>query len=530
MQTTFKPPTSTNLVTVNNGSVQMPSPIPTSQVHLATISTPVVSGPILSSQPIQPTHFNYSNHAPLLQFSPNGQVYHAFNAVQPIGPMSVVNVAGPIYPHFASAFSVPHYATHAPVSCYPPAIYQPAGPLLQPMQDPFLIHKPIPFHPSSLHHVSGNPLYASQTQAPTATSTASLHGENVGFPQIFQQTPVTNKPQTVLFQTVTRPDSSMATLAFVHPNVHQQTNGASNLEPFTLPDLRTSAVNVSQTPIAAPSFAVPTENQVTINPLEHSCKGVQCSPEEPLISEPSTTFSERQVSCSTGSQTLSTNNKHSTPVVTVRPQVTKFVKTSSELKKRKGLYMPSVQDKSCGTMTSNSASSTRLTEPKSTTFQKQKKSILMTPNRSNIVKHNHKTTNKQILNSNIAIPCSTNNTTICVTASESIPRPLPLKKPTKKKFFHGWAWEGEPREQYVYISVSASFELIITFKVSFFTIALFQNEDPPCLRKCYSAIRHIEGDIIRTRDCVLLRSGPRKTDLPFVAKIAALWETPGEGQ
>lgn len=39
-------------------------------------------------------------------------------------------------------------------------------------------------------------------------------------------------------------------------------------------------------------------------------------------------------------------------------------------------------------------------------------------------------------------------------------------------------------------------------------------------------MRHIEGDTIRVRDCVLLKSGPRKTDLPFVAKITALWESP----
>jgi hypothetical protein len=54
----------------------------------------------------------------------------------------------------------------------------------------------------------------------------------------------------------------------------------------------------------------------------------------------------------------------------------------------------------------------------------------------------------------------------------------------------------------------------------------FQNEEQPYLRKCFPAIRHNEGDIIKVRDCVLLRSGPRKTDLPFVAKIAALWENP----
>lgn len=56
-----------------------------------------------------------------------------------------------------------------------------------------------------------------------------------------------------------------------------------------------------------------------------------------------------------------------------------------------------------------------------------------------------------------------------------------------------------------------------------------QNEEQPYLRKCYPAIRHNEGDIIKVRDCVLLRSGPRKTDLPFVAKISAFWETPEDG-
>lgn len=55
---------------------------------------------------------------------------------------------------------------------------------------------------------------------------------------------------------------------------------------------------------------------------------------------------------------------------------------------------------------------------------------------------------------------------------------------------------------------------------------LFQNDELPLVRTCYSAMRHKEGDIVRVRDCVLLRSGPKKTDLPFVAKIAALWEDP----
>lgn len=43
-------------------------------------------------------------------------------------------------------------------------------------------------------------------------------------------------------------------------------------------------------------------------------------------------------------------------------------------------------------------------------------------------------------------------------------------------------------------------------------------------------MKHTSGDVLRPRDCVLLKSGPRKADLPFVAKIAALWENPDDGK
>lgn len=49
------------------------------------------------------------------------------------------------------------------------------------------------------------------------------------------------------------------------------------------------------------------------------------------------------------------------------------------------------------------------------------------------------------------------------------------------------------------------------------------------VRKCYPAMMHETGDKIVVRDCVLLKAGPRKNDLPFVAKIASLWENPEDG-
>lgn len=59
---------------------------------------------------------------------------------------------------------------------------------------------------------------------------------------------------------------------------------------------------------------------------------------------------------------------------------------------------------------------------------------------------------------------------------------------------------------------------------------LFQSDDTVVTRTCYPAMRHAEGDIIQPRDCVLLKSGQRKGDLPFVAKISALWENPEDGK
>ena len=43
-------------------------------------------------------------------------------------------------------------------------------------------------------------------------------------------------------------------------------------------------------------------------------------------------------------------------------------------------------------------------------------------------------------------------------------------------------------------------------------------------------MRHSEGDIVKPRHCILLASGHRKKDLPFVAKVTALYENPEDGE
>lgn len=41
---------------------------------------------------------------------------------------------------------------------------------------------------------------------------------------------------------------------------------------------------------------------------------------------------------------------------------------------------------------------------------------------------------------------------------------------------------------------------------------------------------HDCGDIIKPGDCVLLRAGSKKNELPYVAKVASLWENPEDGK
>ncbi|XP_044150504.1 bromo adjacent homology domain-containing 1 protein [Bufo gargarizans] len=55
------------------------------------------------------------------------------------------------------------------------------------------------------------------------------------------------------------------------------------------------------------------------------------------------------------------------------------------------------------------------------------------------------------------------------------------------------------------------------------------NEPEPALRRSYQAVER-NGEIIRVRDTVLLKSGPRKKSMPYVAKISALWEDPKSGE
>lgn len=57
---------------------------------------------------------------------------------------------------------------------------------------------------------------------------------------------------------------------------------------------------------------------------------------------------------------------------------------------------------------------------------------------------------------------------------------------------------------------------------------IWQGDDETVLRQCYEGVER-DGEVIRVRDTVLLRSGPRKKSLPYVAKISCLWMEPRSG-
>ncbi|XP_056620491.1 bromo adjacent homology domain-containing 1 protein [Triplophysa dalaica] len=81
------------------------------------------------------------------------------------------------------------------------------------------------------------------------------------------------------------------------------------------------------------------------------------------------------------------------------------------------------------------------------------------------------------------------------------------KKVDQQQVTNGWRPVGEPTEKEVFIA----------------------GDDETVLRQCYEGVER-DGEVIRVRDTVLLRSGPRKKSLPYVAKISCLWMEPRSGE
>lgn len=76
------------------------------------------------------------------------------------------------------------------------------------------------------------------------------------------------------------------------------------------------------------------------------------------------------------------------------------------------------------------------------------------------------------------------------------------------RWSNGWSWEGS----------------------SYSSVVHMGSDDVGVQRQCYPAMRHRQGDVIRVRDCILLKSGTKVKDLPFVAKVSALWQNDDDGE
>lgn len=86
--------------------------------------------------------------------------------------------------------------------------------------------------------------------------------------------------------------------------------------------------------------------------------------------------------------------------------------------------------------------------------------------------------------------------------SNNIDQAANIKVAKKRSFQGSWSLLGVPEEKVIYL----------------------RDDEPPRRLICYPAIKHVEGDVIQVRDSVLLRSGAKKNDLPFIAKVCAFWE------
>ncbi|KAK0144750.1 Bromo adjacent y domain-containing 1 protein [Merluccius polli] len=81
------------------------------------------------------------------------------------------------------------------------------------------------------------------------------------------------------------------------------------------------------------------------------------------------------------------------------------------------------------------------------------------------------------------------------------------KRVSRCRATNGWRPVGVPVEREVFIA----------------------GDEETAPRRCYEGVER-DGEVIHVRDTVLLRSGPRKKSLPYVAKISALWEDPKTGE
>lgn len=107
---------------------------------------------------------------------------------------------------------------------------------------------------------------------------------------------------------------------------------------------------------------------------------------------------------------------------------------------------------------------------------------------------------------------------------------IPRKSTAAPRWSNGWHWEGEPFKGKVFLNVSALGIMSQNRNILIGHPSQRQSDDVQVIRTRYPAMRHDSGDVIQPGDCVLLRAGSKKNELPYVAKVASLWENPEDGK
>lgn len=626
MQTTYKPSSA-------KGFTPPPSVINRSSPRKMHLETPphMMSTMLHNSQ----SYYNYPSHSPVIPDS-NTQTYPISHGLAGINNIPMVNV-GPLTRHYSSAFTVPHYG-HAPPMPYPPndyGYYQPAGPLIQPIHDPCLIHKPVPYHPQHHHlHPSQNShasypeqclshhsLSSSGPPPPHQNSHCSLEVHPAAAPP--PPPPPSHYPQDnignnssyqishhQINQASSQPPPSAHHQPYSNhglpmlnycPNHTQQPHqshlysqhGSRFCQEYPTANYRVassikssqkernvshSVSTISPLPTAVPKSEPITPPETKIHPQDEKLSNICNNNPQPQIASSTAKkkLEKRLQETRTEESSVSSNNsilipslhisksgpsnndiKSNIVLINEKPPKKQLQKTDPmscekineneskqcntnfnhnsdksndhqiinsvqrrarllklrhHLKQSLPAYPINInvdQEKYESVVTSKPVSNDIFCKLKSTqqlssnTISGKENSAVITMNKSteNEIEESSKNENP--------FPKSKNKEMIASNVPQkklfvSIPRLVLPKKSDKKQFSNGWSWVGEPYEKLIY----------------------YNNDDPPFMRKCYSAMQHTEGDTIKVRDCVLLKSGPRKTDLPFVAKIVSLWDNP----
>ncbi|KAI1287708.1 Bromo adjacent homology domain-containing 1 protein [Halotydeus destructor] len=475
----------------------------------------------LQLQP-HPVYFpsQHLDHSSLVHLGhPQSAVYRQAPTVGPGRQLSLMNVGSypPPNQYGSSAFNVPHFATHSAatpnqaamplqsnvygnyavpgsggpssgvgVTLFNPAYFQPAGPLIQPVET-CLIHKPVPFHPSAYQgpvpkmpepsSSLGSPFQQTNNNGPSTSSSLFVPGNRL-----------TVQPQTVYHP-------SLATHTMLH---------IASPKPSTISH-RPSPVHFSSLPL--PQFG----------PSSVAVSNVQRSPRTPVVS-----CISKSIQCSVGDETLRPNTRQSP---TVRSQARAG---TPDQRKNRSVIAPDRQQQTIKPLTvATVRPQLARKSPKECNTSRLRTDSSKSKRNTMASSLNAKTDLRRI---EVAIAQRSDPTRQMETPLSAIRRtvqtiqpssvghmhipivPVPqqqscntaVKKPTKRRFAHGWSWgSGKTIRKSVYIS----------------------PEGAAVMKNCFSGIKHIEGDLIKIGDCVLLRSGPRKNDLPFVAKISSFWES-----